>query len=168
MVTFALLTPSLVTLFFVGKKDGKLCPVVNYQKLNSFTIPNQYPLPFIQKGQSQDSLQNQYRTLQTHSNVVWIQNAPLVFQKMMNTQFANLTVTDQVIIYMNNILPATEDNSKKHRELVHKVLESLAKLDLHLKPSKCQFEVQKLKFLGVALEGGTVTMDPIKVSGLQE
>ena len=26
--------------FFVGKKDGKLCPVVDYWKLNSFTVPN--------------------------------------------------------------------------------------------------------------------------------
>ena len=28
--------------FFVDKKDGKLQPVVDYQKLNSFTIPDQY------------------------------------------------------------------------------------------------------------------------------
>jgi hypothetical protein len=26
--------------FFVGKKDGKLHPVVHYRKLNSFTVPN--------------------------------------------------------------------------------------------------------------------------------
>jgi hypothetical protein len=35
--------------FFVGKKDGKLCPVVDYQKLNSFMIPNRYPLLLIQE-----------------------------------------------------------------------------------------------------------------------
>ena len=35
--------------FFVGKKDGKLHPVVDCQKLNSFTIPDQYPLPLIQE-----------------------------------------------------------------------------------------------------------------------
>ena len=35
--------------FFVGKKDGKLHPVVDYQKLNSFTILDQYPLPLIQE-----------------------------------------------------------------------------------------------------------------------
>jgi hypothetical protein len=26
--------------FFVGKKDGKLCPVVDYRKLNTFTVPD--------------------------------------------------------------------------------------------------------------------------------
>ena len=35
--------------FFVGKNDGKLCPVVDYQKLNSFTILDRYPLPLIQE-----------------------------------------------------------------------------------------------------------------------
>jgi hypothetical protein len=35
--------------FFVGKKDGKLRPVVDYRKLNSFTVPDRYPLPLIQE-----------------------------------------------------------------------------------------------------------------------
>ena len=69
---------------------------------------------------------------------------------------------------MDDILITTEDDITKHWELDHKVLERLAKLDLYLNPSKCQFEVQKVEFLEVVLEGGTVTMDPIKVSGVQE
>ena len=32
-----------------AKKDGKLCPVVNFRKLNDMTIPDQYPLPLIQE-----------------------------------------------------------------------------------------------------------------------
>ena len=35
--------------FFVGKKDGKLWPVVDYRKLNSFMVPDQFPLPLIQE-----------------------------------------------------------------------------------------------------------------------
>lgn len=31
--------------FFVKKKDGKLCPVQDYRKLNSVTCPNRYLLP---------------------------------------------------------------------------------------------------------------------------
>ena len=97
-----------------------------------------------------------------------LQNAPAVFQRMMNMQFANITVTGKVIIYMDNILITMEDNIPTHQKLVNQVLERLAKLDLYLKPSKCQFEVQKIEFLGVILEGGTVTMDPIKVAGVQD
>jgi hypothetical protein len=35
--------------FFVGKKDGKLCPVVDYRKLNTYMVPDRYPLPLIQE-----------------------------------------------------------------------------------------------------------------------
>ena len=35
--------------FFVGRKDGKLCPVVDYHKLNSFMILDRYLLPLIQE-----------------------------------------------------------------------------------------------------------------------
>jgi hypothetical protein len=35
--------------FFVGKKDGKLCPMVDYQKINLFMMPDQFLLPLIQE-----------------------------------------------------------------------------------------------------------------------
>ena len=97
-----------------------------------------------------------------------LQNASAVFQRMMNTQFANITATGKVIIYIDDILITTEDNIPTHRKLVNQVLKRLAKLDLYLKPSKCQFKVRKIEFLRVILEGGTVTMDPIKLAGVQD
>jgi hypothetical protein len=33
--------------FFVKKKDGSLCLVQDYQKLNEITVKNSYPLPLI-------------------------------------------------------------------------------------------------------------------------
>ena len=33
--------------FFIKKKDGKLQPIQDYQKLNEYTIKNKYPLPLI-------------------------------------------------------------------------------------------------------------------------
>ena len=33
--------------FFIKKKDGKLRPIQDYQKLNEYTIKNKYPLPLI-------------------------------------------------------------------------------------------------------------------------
>ena len=33
--------------FFITKKDGKLCPVQDYRRINNYTIQNQYPLPLI-------------------------------------------------------------------------------------------------------------------------
>ncbi len=40
-------SPYVSPFFFIKKKDGKLWPVQDYQKLNSLTVKNQYPLPLI-------------------------------------------------------------------------------------------------------------------------
>jgi hypothetical protein len=97
-----------------------------------------------------------------------LRNAPSAFQRMMNTQFVDIIATGQVIIYMDDILIATRDNKEEHRKIVHQVLERLQELDLYLKPAKCTFEAKKIEFLGVILENSTVTMDPVKVAGVEE
>jgi len=95
-------------------------------------------------------------------------NAPAVFQRMMNTQFADIIATGKAIIYMDDILVATRNDQEEHQQIVNQVLKWLAKLDLYLKPGKCQFEVKQIKFLGVILEDSTVTMDPIKIAGMKD
>ena len=40
-------SPYASPFFFIKKKDGKLRPVPDYQKLNEYTIKNKYPLPLI-------------------------------------------------------------------------------------------------------------------------
>ena len=42
-----LCTPKSTSLFFIKKKEGTLCPVQDYQYLNSITVKNEYPLPLI-------------------------------------------------------------------------------------------------------------------------
>ena len=39
--------PYASAFFFIEKKDGKLWPIQDYQKLNEYTIKNKYPLPLI-------------------------------------------------------------------------------------------------------------------------
>ena len=97
-----------------------------------------------------------------------LKNAPAVFQRMMNTQFADIIAQGNVIIYFDDILIATIDDLEVHRRVVGQVLDRLQKLNLFLKPSKCIFETRRIEFLGVVLENGTVMMDPIKVSGVRD
>jgi hypothetical protein len=40
-------SPYASSFFFIKKKDGKLCPVIDYHKLNDYTVKNRYPLPLI-------------------------------------------------------------------------------------------------------------------------
>jgi hypothetical protein len=139
--------------FFVGKKDGKSRPVIDYRKLNSFTIPDRYPLPLIQElvDKVRDARLFSKTDVHTGYNNIRIkegdeykaaiktnmglfentmmpfglQNAPSVFQRMMNTEFADIIATGKVIIYMDNILVATRDNVKEHQQIVHQILERL-------------------------------------------
>ena len=78
-----------------------------------------------------------------------LKNAPAVFQRMMNMQFANIIAQGNVIIYFDDILIATIDNLEVHRRVVGQVLDQLQKLNLYLKPSKCIFETRRIEFLGV-------------------
>ena len=68
---------------------------------------------------------------------------------------------------MDNFLVATKDRAT-HIKRVNQLLSRLQKLDLYLKPDKCIFETDRVEFLGVILENGTVTMDPIKVVGVAD
>ena len=36
-------------LFFMGKKDGQECPVIDYRRLNSITEPDRFPIPLLQE-----------------------------------------------------------------------------------------------------------------------
>src|ERR1700744_1793447 len=138
--------------FFVGKKDGKLRPVVDYQKLNDITIPDRYPLPLIQElvDKVKDAeIFTKLDVREGYNNIRFkegeehkaafktnqglfkpmvmpfgLKNAPAVFQRMMNTQFADITATGKVVIYMDDILIATKD-LLMHQEMVHKVLKRL-------------------------------------------
>ena len=104
--------------FFVGKKDGKLRPVVDYRKLNTITVPDRYPLPLIQELIDQVKKAKIFTKvdIRTGYNNIRIQdgdqgkaafktniglfepvvmpfglrNAPAVFQRMVNVQFTNL------------------------------------------------------------------------------
>jgi hypothetical protein len=39
--------PNACSFFFIDKKDGKLCPVVDYRPLNKITKKNAAPIPLI-------------------------------------------------------------------------------------------------------------------------
>jgi hypothetical protein len=86
-------------------------------------------------------------------------NSPATFQTMMNAIFAEEIVKGWLIVYMDDLLIATKDDPKYHKQCVHKVLEKLKEHDLYLKPEKCIFEQRKIEFLGIVLEDGMVQMD---------
>jgi hypothetical protein len=65
----------------------------------------------------------------------------------MDTIFRDLVLTGEVMVYMDDILIATDNNLTHHCYLVHQVLQTLEEHDLFLKPQKCQFEVDEVEYL---------------------
>jgi hypothetical protein len=89
-------------------------------------------------------------------------NAPSDFQALINNvlrayldDFCSAYI-DDIIIYSNTL--------KEHREQVYKVLKALSDAGLHLKPEKCQFHKQEVKYLGFIITTNGIRMDPSKVS----
>jgi len=86
---------------------------------------------------------------------------------MMDTIFRDLILTNEVIVYMDDILIATIHDTLHHHEIVHQVLYCVEEHDLYLKPEKCTFETPEVEYLGVIIRYGKICMDPVKTQGVQ-
>jgi hypothetical protein len=95
-------------------------------------------------------------------------NSPATFQAMMNAIFIDEVREGWLTVYMDDMLIHTDSNPTTHHVKVHRILDKLHAHDLFLKPEKCLFEQQKMEFLGVVLENGTIQMDPAKVKGVAD
>ena len=84
----------------------------------------------------------------------------------MDTIFRDLILTNEVIVYMDDILIATINDSSHHCEIVHQVLYQLEEHNLYLKPEKCSFETPEVEYLEVIIGYGKIRMDPVKTQGV--
>jgi reverse transcriptase-like protein len=95
-------------------------------------------------------------------------NLPATFQTMMDDIFHSEVAQGYFIIYMDDILIATEGDLKDHQKYVVHVLNILLKHDLYLKPEKCSFHKKEVEYLRVIVGNGKVKMDPTKVQVLTD
>jgi len=73
----------------------------------------------------------------------------------------------ELFVYMDDILVATDDNLTRHRQIVHQVLDKLEEESYFLQPTKCEFEKEKVNYLGVVISRERIHIDPLKVEGLK-
>ena len=69
-------------------------------------------------------------------------------------EFLNITY----VVYLNNILIFSKDESK-HSEHIQQVLAALQHYDLHLKISKCLFNVTEVDFLEFKINTEDIYID---------
>jgi hypothetical protein len=93
-------------------------------------------------------------------------NAPATFQNFINDVLAPYldrfctAYLDDTLIY--------SDTFEEHQEHVNWVLEAFEKAGLHLKPEKCQFHRQEVKYLGLIISTEGIKMDPEKITTVQD
>ena len=94
-------------------------------------------------------------------------NSPATFQTMMNDIFQNLIAKGIVVVYLDNILIFTK-TKEEHAQAVWRVLQVLKENKLFLRPEKCKFYKQQIEYLGLVISENKVSMDLVKVAGVQE
>jgi len=130
--------------FLIKKKNGDYRVVQDYQKLNSYTIPNKTPLPLISDLIEQlggKTLSTKFDIRMGYNNIrikegdqekaafttplgqyepmvmnFGLQNAPGTFMRTMNRLFRNVQNKHpgEIQIYMDDILIATEKDEARH------------------------------------------------------
>ena len=185
-------SPMASPFFFVSKKDGKLQPCQDYCYLNNWTIKNSYPLPLISdilKGAKYFTKLDVwwgYNNIRIHKGDEWMAafktnkglfeptvmffsmcNSPATFQAMIDDIFVGMINGKLVIIYMVDILIFAKTKEELER-ITKMVLAKLWKHNLFLKAKKCEFCKLQIEYLGMIIEEGKISIDPIKLAGIQD
>jgi hypothetical protein len=92
-------------------------------------------------------------------------NAPSMFQRMIDKVLAEEKNSRQIEVYVDDILIHTPD-MPTNRYWTGRVLPKLAEHHLHCREMKCQFEKDKVEFLGVLLSEGSLEVSPGKVQAI--
>src|SRR5882724_2118051 len=91
-------------------------------------------------------------------------NAPATFQAFMNHIFRDMTDIF-IVSYLDDIL-IFSNSLEEHRVHVRRVFERLREYDLHSKPKKCLFHMQKIEFLGFMVTPTGISMDMAKTDAV--
>ena len=176
------------------KKDGTLRFCIDYRVLNNSTIKNRYALPLaddcfdrargarwfskldLHSGFWQIRLAEQsaamtaFRTRFGHYEYTVLPmglcNAPGTFMHVMNSVFRKqldrfmLVFLDDIFIYSS-----TEEEHISH---LREVLEVLRREKLYLKPSKCEWMLPEVEFLGHRIGRDGLAVDPHKVDAVKQ
>ena len=158
----------------VRKKDGKLRLCVDYRKLNAVTKPDRYPLPNLTdsvyslhgvkffscvdvvRGFYHLQLEEASKEITAFSSPRghWqfkrlpfgLRNAPSAFQREMQCILSSFS-HHNVIVYIDDVLIMSE-SFEEHVKMVGKVLATLIKYGVKIKPSKCKWFEREVEYLG--------------------
>jgi hypothetical protein len=188
-------SPFAAPVFFVKKKDRKLCFIQNYRWLNEWTVKDRYLLPLSTdiinrlagaKFFTKFDVRWGYNSICIRKGDEWkaafttnwglfeplvmffrLTNSLATFQALINSIFADLIAKGVVAVYLNNILIYT-NTIKEQCKVTREVLCRLKKNDLYLCPAKCKFKCTEVEYLGMLIRENHISMDPAKVQAVTD
>ncbi|MBW0504515.1 hypothetical protein O181_044230 [Austropuccinia psidii MF-1] len=165
--------------------------VGDLRALNTYTVPDRYPIPRIKETLTQLSKAKYITSMDAlkgfHQNVLTpkakkllriithcgiyeylrmpfgIKNAPSHYQRMMNTIFPTELSEGWCIIFIDDIIICS-DSWSLHLERLARVLHKVAEVKMKISLKKCNFSFEELKPLGHIVSGLSLGIDKNKVA----
>ena len=91
-------------------------------------------------------------------------NASVTFQTFVNNVLRRY-LNQFIIVYLNDILVYSK-TKKEHVQHVKKILQTLTKVDLHIKSEKSEFHVQSVQFLKFIVKSQSLRMNLKKIKAV--
>jgi hypothetical protein len=180
-------SPHSSSVVLVPKPDGSKRVCIDYQKLNSITIADNFPLPRIQDNFDSLSGSCYFTTFDLFSGYFQtfvdkpsiqktafttadghyeflrtpfgLRNAPSQFSRLMQIIFGNCTFITFNLDYIT-IHSKTFDDHVLH---VKQTMDIICEYKLKLKKQKCVWFASEIKLLEHIVSGGSIKMDPLKI-----
>ena len=174
---------------FIEKSNDELRFCVNYKKLNAIIKRNRYFISLIDevlikiqdcKYLTRLNIITAFNKLRMYSNnenfitfITFLEiykyrilsfgltNGPAIYQQYMNDILFEY-LNDFCQVYLNDILIYSR-TKKNHVKYVRLVLQKLREIDLQINIFKCEFHVQKTKFLSLLMFIDELRMNSIKI-----
>ena len=187
-------SPYNFPLLAVPKKDKSWRIVVDFRKLNNYTIPDRYPVPVIEdlfasigsnciftsldllRGFLQIPLSpssRKYTAFSTdkgHYNYVrmpfGLRSSPITFVRLINNIFYGMLGKD-LFAYLDDLIICSR-SLEEHLVKLDKVLTRLREVNLKLKMGKCEFLKKKITYLGHQISQDGISMIPDKISAIRD
>lgn len=178
----------------VRKKSGEIRLCVDFRELNKITIKDHYPLPLIddhldllrsKKYFTCLDLKNGFHHVKVADDSIkytsfitplgqfeylrmpfGLCNAPSVFQRFINEIFRDLIEQNQILIYLDDILIAT-DTIQDHLNILRRVFNLMTVNLLELRLDKCLFLQNKIIYLGYLVDESGIRPNPTNVDSVK-
>ena len=167
---------------------------MDYQKLNSITTKDAYPLPCIEdnldalkgakffstldlisgywqvemapENKEKMAFCTKYGLFQFKVMPFGLRYAPGTFERLMETVLRGMQ-WERAVLYLDDII-VFSDSVEEHLKRLEEILQRLRAANLMLKPSKCHFFKRQVEFLSHIVSQDGVSTDPHKVEAVKE